>query len=154
MKTTLRIALIIAITASLGLFSCQKEYIDRTCDRTSQVECGFDSNSVNVRVANFTGYPLCDFNIIYKSNDKKIYDYGTLKVGETSCYTKVEFTNIFPEVTFNLGTGSYVIPDTLMSDPKYNSLKMTSSGFYTFYVQIPHSLDSLKVLTTFIIDQI
>jgi len=154
METMLRIAWIFAIVGSIGVFSCKKEFVDRSCEKASQVECGFDSNSVNVRVANFTGYPLCDFNVIYKSNDKEIYDYGTLHVGETSCYTKVSFTNIYPEVTFTLGTGSYVVPDSLLLDGEYNTLKQTSPGFYTFLIQIPHSLDSQKVATFFVIDQI
>ena len=153
MKTTLRIALILAITASLGLLSCDKEYTDRTCEKESQVECGFDSNMVNVRVANYTGYPLCDFKVVYRGDDQTIYDYGTLHVGESSCYTKLDFTKIYPEVTFTLGTGSYVIPDSLIFDDKYNSLKQTTPGFYTFLINIPN-LDSLMISTTFIVEHI
>ncbi len=153
MKTTLRIALIFAITASLGLLSCDKEYVTRTCEKESQVECGFDSNMVNVRVANYSGYPLCDFEVVYRDNDQTVYDYGTLDVGETSCYTKMDFTKIYPEITFNLGSGTYVIPDSLIYDDKYNSLKQTTDGFYTFLINIP-DLDSLMISTIFVVEHI
>jgi len=154
MKITLRLALAIAIVASLGLSSCEKDFEVRSCDTPSQIECGFDSNKVNVRIANLTGYPLCDFNVVYRTDTKDIYDYGTVLKGEYTCYIEMDFVKLYPEVTFTLGTGSYTIPDSLIFNEKYSLLKQTSPGFFTFFIQIPYSLDSLKISTSFGIDDI
>ena len=152
MNMRLRTAMMVVAAISLIFFSCKKEYEERSCDTPSKVECKSDSGRVNVRVINFTGYPLCDFQIKYQNNQAE-YEYGTLDVDEATCYTIVDYAQIYPQVFFNLGNGEFMIKDTLLSD-KYKNLEMKSNGFYSYFIQTAHSLDSQLVVTTFVVEDL
>ncbi len=152
MRMTLRIAFGMAIVATLGMVSCEKENRDLSCNTPPKVEFGDDSTRVNVRLINFTGYPLCNFEIIYRKDEGTPYEYGTLDVGEVTPYTTVAFTHVYPEVTFNLGTGTFTIPDSLIYDDKYASQLQTNNGYYSFFIQTAHTLDSQTVVTYMVND--
>ena len=147
MKKGLLTSLFIALVVSFGLVSCAKEYQDRICETPSQVEYGFDSNVVNVRVINLTGYPLCNFTVLYRTDIDRPYNYGTLEKDDTTPFAKIEFVKSFPIVDFDLGTGHFTIADSLM-DIKlpYESSKILQPGFYNMYVSMDGPLDSLRVI--------
>ena len=153
MKKGLLASLIIAIVVSFGLTSCEKEYRERICETPSLVEYGFDSNMVNIRVINLTGYPLCNFNVLYRTDIDRPYNYGTLHKEETTPFTRIEFVKAFPIVEFDLGTGHFTIADTLM-DIKYpyESLRILQPGFYNMYVSMDGPLDSLRVNANVFLD--
>ena len=153
MKKGLLTSLIIALVVSFGLISCEKEYRERICETPSQVEYGSDSNVVNVRVINLTGYPLCNFTVLYRTDIDRPYNYGTLDKDETTPFTRIEFVKAFPVVDFDLGTGHFTLADPLM-DLKYPyaSLKLLPPGSYNMYVSMDGPLDSLRVNANVFLD--
>ena len=146
MKIGARIAILGGISVALGLFSCAKEYQNRECDTPSRVECDHDTSMVNVRVVNYTGYPVCELKVLYYTDVAQEYNYGTLKNGDSTCYVKMNYSLAFPHITFNLGAGQFRILDSLKKvDLPYHNMKVTSKGYYTLYLQIPMPLDSERV---------
>lgn len=142
--------MIIVIVSAMGLYSCEKEYQVRTCETPSTVECLEDTNLVNVRVINFTNYPLCDFTARYKINTETYYNYGTLDAEAFTCYTTMDYINQFPDIKFKLGTGKFKVADTLITDPKFINLRVTNRGFYSVIVNVAGDLDSQLVQTTIV----
>ena len=153
MKKGLLTSLFIALVATFGFISCKKEYQTRVCETPSQVEYGSDSNVVNVRVINLTGYPLCNFTVLYRTDIDRPYLYGTLHKDETTPFTRIEFVKAFPIVEFDLGLGHFTIADTLM-DIKYpyESFKYLDPGYYNMYVSMDGPLDSLRVNANVFLD--
>ena len=129
--------------ALILMYSCSREYPTRICESPSSIPCGVDSNGVNVRIINISGYPLCDFEVVYETNTGFVYKYGRLDPGTVSCYTVVNEPKVFPYVTFTLGNGKYKIRDTLKVDTlPYNNMKIETPGFYSFEVLIADSLNA------------
>ena len=154
MKNFRLLLLPVGIYALLFVFSCKREYPDRVCESSSNIPCGVDSNAINVRVINISGYPLCDFTVIWETNKGQQYKYGRLEDGEISCYTIVDAPKAFPYVTFNLGTGHYRIQDTLKTDTlPYNTTKIETPGLYSFEVYIADSLVTERCATRFYLDK-
>jgi hypothetical protein len=154
MKISARIAIIVGVLTALGFVSCQKDYTNRYCDTPSKVECGFDSNMVNIRVHNNTGHPICNLKIEYRKDISKVYEYGTLDNDENTCYTKLDFSKAYPVIHFDLGTGHFQIEDSLLNEALiYNNMKITTAGFYTLYLQIP-VLESERIYSVIYPDDI
>lgn len=151
MKKHTRLVFISAITLAMTVFSCKKEFNDRSCESPSQVDCNSDTTKVNVRIVNLTGFPLCDFTVIFDNGTKTPYIYGTLGAGETSCYTTLSSSLLYPEVTYNLGAGEFKIQDSLTRDP-YNTQRLTTPGFYSYFVNTV--LEDTLVITTLIQDEL
>lgn len=148
MKGFYRISLIICFISALGLYSCEKEYQVRTCETPSKVECIEDTNLVNVRIINFTNYPLCEVTAKYKTNSELMYEYGSLEKDAFTCYTSMDYINQFPDIRFNLGTGKFQVTDSLLTDPKFINFRVTNRGFYSVIVTVAGDLDSQLVQTT------
>lgn len=138
---------ILVAIVSIVLISCTREYSTNICESPYTVACGFDSTAINVRVINESGYPLCDVALKYDLGGEFI-QYGRMDVDEISCYSMYPETKLFPHLTFNLGTQSYKIVDSLKSDKKpYNVMEIEDAGFYTFFISIADSLLSNKCQT-------
>lgn len=142
-----RFSLVVCFAAGLGLISCKKEYQVRTCESPSKVECIEDTNVVNVRIINFTNYPLCDLTAKYKTNSEMTYEYGSMEKDAFSCYTAMDYINWFPDIRFNLGTGKFKVADSLITDPKFINFRVTNRGFYSVIVTVAGDLDSQLVQT-------
>lgn len=154
MKKGFWYAFSVALIATFGLFSCAKEYNDRYCDAPTQVESGFDTTMVNIRVVNYTKYALCNFEVIYRTDLGDVYRYGTIDPQEETPYSKHDFVKVFPEVTFTLGTGNFTINDTLATLPKYSELRLDAPGFYSLLINFNEPLDSQRVITSYVFDEI
>lgn len=117
-----------------GLWACTEstEY-SRACESDVEIGCKTDTNLVNVRVANWTGYPICDLNIKY-AIDVDI-DYGSLDPFDTTCYVAMVKAQTFPEVMYTIGEGVYVTHDTLLVPP-YSVANIGTPGKYILTLTI------------------
>lgn len=151
MKRTHWIAIIIGVVTALGIFSCAKpEGRSLYCDMPPKVDCTEDTNYVNMRVINKTDYPLCEVKVRYAHQNPTYHEYGTLDPDEFSCYSAMTVVNYYPEVTFKLGTAEFTVIDSLITNSKYNSLYLSSKGYYSLFIDVAPFLDSHLIITTIV----
>ena len=84
-----------------ALIGCTKEKKDRTCEE-GVVPCAVDSSKVNIRIRNFTGYPICDLRMDYSKDDSLIW--GAIASGDSTCFVAVDSSIDSPFIQYNVGT--------------------------------------------------
>ncbi|MEQ8324529.1 MAG: hypothetical protein RIC15_11965 [Vicingaceae bacterium] len=137
-----------AICAMLVFAGCAKDYPSKLCESNEDNPCNVDSNAINVRLINISGYPLCDVKVVYELNTGEVINYGRLDVDEQSCYAVFDAPKVYPRVTFTLGTGDFKIKDTLITDTlPYNNQKLSDPGFYSYELFVEGELNSLTCIT-------
>jgi len=85
----------------VALIGCEKEKKDRSCEE-GVVPCVVDSSKVNIRIRNFTGYPICDLRMDYSRDDSLIW--GAIGRGDSTCFVAVDSSIDSPFIQYNVGT--------------------------------------------------
>lgn len=122
----------------LGLvYACEKDRKTRECTVEASRPCAIDSNEVNIRVANQTGFPVCDFKLDFNLDTSMVI--GGILAGDTTCYFTVDKALLSPGLDFRIGAGLFSLTKGTNGATMEND-----SAFITYDLFITQRLDTVK----------